>query len=171
MGETFPDGPISPGTTWVSEIVDMILQGGDPEKCKRDAIVNRVPMLEFVAPGEMPAGRGGEGLSWRHPIWGGAQRHTGKSFVVPRNRGASYHALTPCGQEPPACTYPAQILLGQWLQGSPQPRSPQHCMWCLERRGMRASPLLGNQVLSAASSTDNLRGSQCQGRGCLLLLL
>ncbi|XP_044160619.1 sulfotransferase family cytosolic 1B member 1-like isoform X3 [Bufo gargarizans] len=44
------------GTTWMSEIVDAVLNDGDTEKSRRDNILNKVPMLEFWVPGAIPPG-------------------------------------------------------------------------------------------------------------------
>ncbi|XP_070118467.1 sulfotransferase 1 family member D1-like isoform X1 [Equus przewalskii] len=39
------------GTTWICEILDLIYNNGDVEKCKWDAIYNRVPFMELIVPG------------------------------------------------------------------------------------------------------------------------
>ncbi|KAL0596144.1 Sulfotransferase 1 family member D1, partial [Plecturocebus cupreus] len=39
------------GTTWISEILDLIFHNGDAEKCKWDAICKQVPFMELIIPG------------------------------------------------------------------------------------------------------------------------
>ncbi|KAM4631693.1 sulfotransferase 1 family member D1-like [Discoglossus pictus] len=43
------------GTTWMSEIVDLLMDGGITERSKRGAIFERVPFLEYAVP-DMPTG-------------------------------------------------------------------------------------------------------------------
>ncbi|XP_043942206.1 sulfotransferase 1 family member D1-like isoform X4 [Protopterus annectens] len=44
------------GTTWISEIVDMINNNGDTEICRRGPTHERVPYLEFGGPNPLPIG-------------------------------------------------------------------------------------------------------------------
>ncbi|CAO2608054.1 Sulfotransferase 1C2 [Lemmus lemmus] len=44
------------GTTWIQEIVDMIEQNGDVEKCQREAIQHRHPFIEWARPPQ-PSGK------------------------------------------------------------------------------------------------------------------
>ncbi|XP_015276933.1 PREDICTED: sulfotransferase 1C1-like [Gekko japonicus] len=44
------------GTTWIQEIVDMIQQDGDTKKCKRAAVYERIPFIEWVVHESLPSG-------------------------------------------------------------------------------------------------------------------
>ncbi|XP_042328072.1 sulfotransferase 1C2-like [Sceloporus undulatus] len=44
------------GTTWMQEIVDMIQNGGDPEKCAWAPIYQRMPFIELCFPKPVPTG-------------------------------------------------------------------------------------------------------------------
>lgn len=48
----------------MSEILDMIYQGGNLEKCRRAPIFIRVPFLEFKAPGIPTGVWQGMGYKW-----------------------------------------------------------------------------------------------------------
>ncbi|KAL8176891.1 UNVERIFIED_CONTAM: Sulfotransferase 1C2 [Gekko kuhli] len=44
------------GTTWIQEIVDMLQQGGDPQKCARAPTDQRMPFLDLFLPKPMTSG-------------------------------------------------------------------------------------------------------------------
>ncbi|CAI5790616.1 sulfotransferase family cytosolic 1B member 1-like [Podarcis lilfordi] len=44
------------GTTWIQEIVDLVLNGGDVEKARRAPVYIRIPFLEICSPPPVPSG-------------------------------------------------------------------------------------------------------------------
>ncbi|KAG9461764.1 hypothetical protein GDO78_015804 [Eleutherodactylus coqui] len=54
-GDLLIDTYLKSGTTWMSEIVDLVLHDGETKASQRGAIFERVPFLEFAVPG-MPTG-------------------------------------------------------------------------------------------------------------------
>lgn len=169
-----------PGTTWVSEIVDMVLKGGDPEKCKQDDIVIRVPMMEFTAPGKLPAGTkvpegGGWGYVWfwmgtclvlygRAPqwdhFWGEILTGTEQLEAMPSPRIIKTHI-------------PAHILPKSFWENRCKVTGWNEHTWrdSADIRGLPALLGLCNSPSATKLSADDLCGAQCQGCGCLLLPL
>ena len=48
--QPFKDLHLATGTTWIQEIVDLIEQSGDVDKCQWAAIQHRHPFLEWARP-------------------------------------------------------------------------------------------------------------------------
>ncbi|KAL7977349.1 hypothetical protein Chor_009298 [Crotalus horridus] len=71
------------GTTWMQEIVDMIHQGGDPQKCARAPIYERMPFIEMCPP--KPIRTDSETLETRIPGFSSSVLYFPQIIYVARN--------------------------------------------------------------------------------------
>ncbi|KAI6079755.1 Sulfotransferase [Aix galericulata] len=71
------------GTTWTQEIVDMIQQNGDIEKCRRASTYRRHPFLEWYMPDPSPNGYSGLELAEAMPSPRTMKTHLPVQMVPP----------------------------------------------------------------------------------------
>lgn len=167
-----------PGTTWVSEIVDMILKGGDQEKCKQDDIVNRVPMMELVAPGKLPAGSGvAEGGGWQWVVDGDRFGFVWEGTAVGSLLGEILTGTEQLEAMPSPriikTHIPAHILPKSFWENRCKVTDWSENTWRnpADIRGLSAPLGPCKSPHDTKLSADDLCGAQRQGCGCLLLPL